>query len=700
MMKRAGKKKIMMLIMSLVMIVGLVSQSAFAANNQVDFFKPVNSKTDEPWGSVYPRAIELKNSGAANGTLINTFQAVPATGVPAVFPVYKSTDGGTTWIHLSDISDTQNGGWYFWSSPTIYELPAALGSLPAGTLLAAGQLVDGPDHFTRQKMELYKSTDHGATWSYLSTLVDLPWVVGQMVWEASLFMDGSTLIFYLSDETDYVNHSQKIDHMTSTNGTTWSARTDDVAVATTSLRPGMPNVAKMGNGQYIMTYEVVGTGSAGRIYYKISNSATSWNPTNLGTLLAPIGMSTIPESSPYVVWTPTGGPNGMVIISARLTVNSDNRGGENYVNYNYGVGPWYRMSPVIPYTSGTWASNNHAGYSRNLVLSADLQTLYHFTDANYNFNTGLFLKESVASTKLGILAGQSYKLVSKQTGKALTVASQSTADGAIAIISDDVENPGQEFEFIANGDGTYHIKNSHGGKMLAVNGNSTAQSVGIIQWSSDSLCGEKWTLDQQTTGEFKIRNSCANMLLDVRSAGTANGTVVQSYADGGQLANQLWAIVYANTPVQSGATYKLINPNSEKGLDVSGAGTTDGTNVQVWDDYTFVSQKWTVTQLSDGTYKVVNPNSGKALDVSGAGTADGTNVQIWTDYNGSPGQKWNIVYIGKGLYKLINPNSGKALDVNGAGITNGTNVQIWTDLNGSVAQAAGKGQQWSLTKIN
>jgi hypothetical protein len=36
--------------------------------------------------------------------------------------------------------------------------------------------------------------------------------------------------------------------------------------------------------------------------------------------------------------------------------------------------------------------------------------------------------------------------------------------------------------------------------------------------------------------------------------------------------------------------------------------------------------------------KLVNPASGKALDINGAGTANGTNVQIWTVVSRSGGK--------------------------------------------------------------
>jgi hypothetical protein len=96
--------------------------------------------------------------------------------------------------------------------------------------------------------------------------------------------------------------------------------------------------------------------------------------------------------------------------------------------------------------------------------------------------------------------------------------------------------------------------------------------------------------------------------------------------------------------------------------------------------------------VSGGVYKLINPQSGKALDVAGAGTENGTNVQIWEDFNGGIAQKWRIIPVYGDVSKLINPNSGKALDILNGGITNGTNVQIWEDNGGNA-------QKWKLVRV-
>ncbi|MET9242986.1 ricin-type beta-trefoil lectin domain protein [Nonomuraea sp. NPDC003709] len=69
-----------------------------------------------------------------------------------------------------------------------------------------------------------------------------------------------------------------------------------------------------------------------------------------------------------------------------------------------------------------------------------------------------------------------------------------------------------------------------------------------------------------------------------------------------------------------------------KCLDVAGASSADGTQVQVYSCNGTGAQAWTV---SGQVFKAL----GKCLDVAGAGTADATPVHIWDCYGGA-NQKW------------------------------------------------------------
>ncbi|MCM2416182.1 ricin-type beta-trefoil lectin domain protein [Streptomyces sp. RKAG290] len=103
-----------------------------------------------------------------------------------------------------------------------------------------------------------------------------------------------------------------------------------------------------------------------------------------------------------------------------------------------------------------------------------------------------------------------------------------------------------------------------------------------------------------------------------------------------------------------------------KCVDVAGAGTVNGTAVQLWDCNGGSAQKWTVG--ADGTVRAL----GKCLDVTGQGTVNGTKSQLW-DCNGSGAQQWSAEADGH----LKNPQSGRYLDVPGGSTVNGTRLQIW-----------------------
>jgi hypothetical protein len=295
----------------------LFAFSAFAQRvAPLDLYTPDLTVTNtslgaNQWGAEYARITELKYNGAANGTLLGTFEKNVLPSVLPSYPIYKSTDKGSTWSLFSEVQDTRNGWGMRWN-PQLFELPASFGSMPAGTILAAGLSI--PQDFSRIKIELYKSTDQGATWSYVSTMVDHVWNNGiddgrgHNIWEPFLVLHNGTLICYLSDERN-PSYNQAIIHISSTDGVNWSPLTYDVATTDQALRPGMPTVAKMGNGQYIMTYEMVGLPGGAEVYYKISADPLNWGVAgNLGTgLVAKGGIK--PMGSPFVIYTPNFGPS-------------------------------------------------------------------------------------------------------------------------------------------------------------------------------------------------------------------------------------------------------------------------------------------------------------------------------------------------------------------------------------------------------
>ncbi len=144
--------------------------------------------------------------------------------------------------------------------------------------------------------------------------------------------------------------------------------------------------------------------------------------------------------------------------------------------------------------------------------------------------------------------------------------------------------------------------------------------------------------------------------------------------------------------VSGGTYYKLVNRNSGKVLDVTGASTANGANIIQWTDSGTANEQWSIVSVGNGYSKLISRSSGKALDVTGASTANGAQVIQWAD-SGTTNQQWNIVSVGNGYSKLVSRNSGKVLDVTGASTANGANVIQWTD-------SGTANQQWSLVQVS
>ncbi|MDI6098337.1 RICIN domain-containing protein [Actinoplanes sp. NEAU-A12] len=176
-------------------------------------------------------------------------------------------------------------------------------------------------------------------------------------------------------------------------------------------------------------------------------------------------------------------------------------------------------------------------------------------------------------------------------------------------------------------------RNPDGSKaLIAHNGGSGGQSV-RVDWSGQSFV---YTLPARTTATFTWSGTgspqptgtvagLAGKCADVAGAGTANGTAVQLYTCNGTAAQQ-W------TRPGDGTLRSL-----GKCLDISGPSNADGTVAHLWDCHAGSSQRWT----PDSSQRLVNAYSGKCLDVSGNNSADGTRLQIWTCGAGAA-QRWTL----------------------------------------------------------
>ena len=97
-------------------------------------------------------------------------------------------------------------------------------------------------------------------------------------------------------------------------------------------------------------------------------------------------------------------------------------------------------------------------------------------------------------------------------------------------------------------------------------------------------------------------------------------------------------------------------------LDVAGANTASGTNVQQWADNGTLAQQWEVSfNHDDSTYVLTSAIHGKAVDMDAWSTANGGNAIIWVTIQ--------IIrdgtFVDNGYSFLINKHSNKCLAKDG-----------------------------------
>lgn len=70
------------------------------------------------------------------------------------------------------------------------------------------------------------------------------------------------------------------------------------------------------------------------------------------------------SGTPYIIWTPAGGKNGTMVVTAKGTIrNGKMTGGGMMINTNLGNGSWKYMPTIIRYN----AKLHSGGYSRSMV---------------------------------------------------------------------------------------------------------------------------------------------------------------------------------------------------------------------------------------------------------------------------------------------------------------------------------------------
>jgi hypothetical protein len=290
------------------------------------------------FGAEYPRMLKM-----ANGDWLAVVAIYDNNGYTKVawggtrLQVFKSTDNCRTWTLSATLwengRDLDNG---------------QMIQLANGDLLMAMRSVRWQESY---QIRVYKSTNGGSNWSYLSTIDENSGAPGSLgnpdkgVYEPHFYFlnDGSLGVMYANEKhvTENPSYSQIISQKISTNGgSSWGS---EIYVAwdpnNAGARPGMPVWTKMANGQYIVVFEVCGTQGC-NVFYKKSSDGKTWS-SGIGTQIA----------------NQLGGPYILSLSDGRLVVTSNS----NTVSLSNDYGATWYTNDTAPFGNNLWASLYQTG---------------------------------------------------------------------------------------------------------------------------------------------------------------------------------------------------------------------------------------------------------------------------------------------------------------------------------------------------
>jgi len=160
-----------------------------------------------------------------------------------------------------------------------------------------------------------------------------------------------------------------------------------------------------------------------------------------------------------------------------------------------------------------------------------------------------------------VASGGIYKLINRNSGKALSVNNDSTSNAANVQQWTDSGKTSQQWIITDEGYG-YKIMNVNANKALDVNENSTENGGNVIIWSDNSNLNQRWYIEEIGDGYVTLQNINSGLLLDVEKASTSDGGNVLQWASNGN-GNQQWKLVRVDAPATTTIKTTTTKPASQ-----------------------------------------------------------------------------------------------------------------------------------------
>lgn len=197
-----------------------------------------------------------------------------------------------------------------------------------------------------------------------------------------------------------------------------------------------------------------------------------------------------------------------------------------------GVDEWLnRYNGVAPLTAQyDWMSYTKPGAGSSNNTSSNVTN-------NTNTNTN-----NTPSYNSGFNANQKYKIISRNSGKALDVYWGKKDNGANIVQYSYNGYENQKWYIQQQSNGKYILKCAATGKVADVQGGSSNNGANICQWDYHGGSNQQWVIESVGNGYYKIINARSGRAIDVEGRSTGDNANVLQWNYGGGW-NQQWSIV-------------------------------------------------------------------------------------------------------------------------------------------------------------
>ncbi|NHZ93494.1 family 43 glycosylhydrolase [Massilia sp. CCM 8733] len=215
------------------------------------------------------------------------------------------------------------------------------------------------------------------------------------------------------------------------------------------------------------------------------------------------------------------------------------------------TGPYSGARTILPNSDGKYKGPGHVGVLKQDGCNYVSTHYYDLSDKgnakldilkmSYSGGWPSMTRNFASFAGCGGISDGAYAIKSRASGKVLTVAGGSTANGAMVQQAADSGAQHQSWYVLGQGDGNYSIINAGSLRSLDNYGNSTTAGTPIAQWDYWAGSGQKWRFASPAALFHTVSNQLSGMALDLKGGSAQeNAAVIQSPLN--NASNQQWAL--------------------------------------------------------------------------------------------------------------------------------------------------------------